>query len=95
VNANQVFAWRWRYQDGAAEPAELRLLPVRVTPEGLSQTFSDQYASVVRGRDDLTFGFGLGFLATIFLSLVALIQVRQSAIILQIGRGKNVATGPS
>src|ERR1043166_8043499 len=32
VNANQVFAWRRRYRDGAAEPAELRLLPVRMTP---------------------------------------------------------------
>jgi len=34
---NQVFAWRRRYRDVAAEPAELRLLPVRVTsdqPEG-------------------------------------------------------------
>ena len=33
VNANQVFAWRRRYRDGAGEPAELRLLPVRVTPD--------------------------------------------------------------
>ena len=33
VNANQVFAWRRRYRDGAAEPAELRLLPVRMTPD--------------------------------------------------------------
>jgi transposase len=33
VNANQVFAWRRRYQDGASEPAELRLLPVTVTPD--------------------------------------------------------------
>jgi len=33
VNANQVFAWRRRYRDGAVEPAELRLLPVRVTPD--------------------------------------------------------------
>src|SRR5215218_1501509 len=33
VNANQVFAWRRRYRDGAAEPTELRLLPVRVTPD--------------------------------------------------------------
>jgi transposase len=33
VNANQVFAWRRRYRDGAAEPAELRLLPVRVMPD--------------------------------------------------------------
>src|SRR3954453_18061988 len=30
VNANQVFAWRRRYRDVASEPAELRLLPVRV-----------------------------------------------------------------
>ena len=33
VNANQVFAWRRRYRDGAAEPAELRLLPVTVAPD--------------------------------------------------------------
>ena len=33
VNANQVFAWRRRYRDGAAEPAEFRLLPVTVTPD--------------------------------------------------------------
>jgi len=33
VNANQVFAWRRRYRGGPAEPAELRLLPVRVTPD--------------------------------------------------------------
>src|SRR4051794_29538552 len=33
VNANQVFAWRRRYRDGAAKPAELRLLPVTVTPD--------------------------------------------------------------
>jgi transposase len=33
VNANQVFAWRRRYRDGAAEPAELCLLPVTVRPD--------------------------------------------------------------
>jgi transposase len=33
VNANQVFAWRRRYRDVGSEPAELRLLPVRVTPD--------------------------------------------------------------
>src|SRR4051794_11388103 len=33
VNANQVFAWRRRYRDVASEPAELRLLPVSVTPD--------------------------------------------------------------
>ena len=33
VNANQVFAWRRRYREVAAEPAELRLLPVTVTPD--------------------------------------------------------------
>src|SRR3954467_4375532 len=32
VKVNQVFAWRRRYRDDAAEPAELRLLPVTVTP---------------------------------------------------------------
>jgi transposase len=35
VNANQVFAWRRRYRDVASEPAELRLLPVRVRPDHL------------------------------------------------------------
>src|SRR3954467_5079254 len=33
VNANQVFAWRRRYREGAAEPSELRLLPVTGTPD--------------------------------------------------------------
>ena len=33
VNANQVFAWRRCYRDIASEPAELRLLPVTVTPD--------------------------------------------------------------
>jgi len=31
VNANQVFAWRRRYRGEPAEPAELCLLPVRVS----------------------------------------------------------------
>ena len=38
VNANQVFAWRRRYRDGASEPAELRLLPVTVTPDQPERT---------------------------------------------------------
>ena len=38
VNANQVFAWRRRYRDGVAEPAELRLLPVRVASDQLEGT---------------------------------------------------------
>jgi transposase len=33
VNANQVFAWRRRYRGASAGPAELRLLPVTVTPD--------------------------------------------------------------
>src|SRR3982751_519349 len=33
VNANQVFAWRRRYRDGAAEPAELCLLPATVAAD--------------------------------------------------------------
>jgi transposase len=33
VNANQVFAWRRRNRDVVSEPAEFRLLPVRVTPD--------------------------------------------------------------
>src|SRR3954451_210839 len=33
VNANQVFAWRRRYQGTAAKPTELRLLPVTVVPD--------------------------------------------------------------
>src|ERR1044071_3707906 len=38
VNANQVFAWRRRYRDGAAEPAELRLLRGTVTPDRPERT---------------------------------------------------------
>ena len=37
VNANQVFAWRRRYQGAAAKPTELRLLPVTVTPDQLDE----------------------------------------------------------
>jgi transposase len=33
VNANQVFAWRRRYREAAAEPAGLQLMPVTVTPD--------------------------------------------------------------
>jgi len=33
VNANQVFAWRKHYAAEAAEPTELRLMPVAVTPD--------------------------------------------------------------
>ena len=33
VNANQVFAWRRRYRDAAAEPAGLQLMPVTVMPD--------------------------------------------------------------
>ena len=33
VNANQVFAWRRRYQGAPTKPTELRLLPVTVTPD--------------------------------------------------------------
>src|SRR3982750_593049 len=38
VNANQVFAWRRRYRDGAAEPTELRLLPVTGRPDQLDES---------------------------------------------------------
>ena len=37
VNANQVFAWRRRYRGEAADPAELRLLPVTVTSDQLER----------------------------------------------------------
>jgi transposase len=33
MNARQVFAWRKRYAAEAAEPTELRLMPVAVTPD--------------------------------------------------------------
>ena len=45
---------------------------------GLSQTFPDRYASRVRGRDDLTSGYGSGFQTAEFLPIVASKQVRQS-----------------
>ena len=38
VNANQVFAWRRRYQGAAAKPTEIRLLPVTVTPDQLDES---------------------------------------------------------
>lgn len=37
VNANQVFAWRKLYCDGAGAPGALRLLPVTVTPAATSE----------------------------------------------------------
>ena len=61
---------------------------------GLSQSFSDQYASCMRGQYGPTFGYGLGFQTLIFLFIVASIQVRQSAAPLQIVCGKTL-TGPS
>src|SRR3954462_15951346 len=50
VNPNQVFAWRRRYRDGAAEPAELCLLPVRVTrdyPEGTAPAGASELIEIV------------------------------------------------
>ena len=47
VNANQVFAWRRRYREGAAEPAELRLLPVTVTPEGAASARASELIEIV------------------------------------------------
>ena len=38
VNANQVFAWRRRYQGAAVKPTELCLLPVTVTPGQLDES---------------------------------------------------------
>ena len=48
VNADQVFAWRRRYRDGAAEPAELRLLPVTVTPDHPEGTAPAGASEVIR-----------------------------------------------
>ena len=50
VNANQVFAWRRRYRDSAAEPAELRLLPITVTPdqpEGMAPARAGELIEIV------------------------------------------------
>jgi transposase len=50
VNANQVFAWRRRYRDVASEPAELRLLPVTVTPdhpEGMAPARAGELIEIV------------------------------------------------
>src|SRR4051794_41852087 len=50
VNANQVFAWRRRYRDVASEPAELRLLPVTVTPdrpEGMAPAGASELIEIV------------------------------------------------
>ena len=63
VNANQVFAWRRRYRDGAPEPAELRLLPVTVTPDPLRGTApagaSELIEIVVTGGYCLRIGAGV------------------------------------
>jgi len=51
VPANQVFAWRKSYAVKAAEPTELRLMPVAVTP--------DPPAELAPTREDLIeIGFG-------------------------------------
>jgi transposase len=50
VNANQVFAWRRRYRDVAPEPADLRLLPVTVTPdhpEGMAPARAGEVIEIV------------------------------------------------
>jgi transposase len=47
VNANQVFAWRRRYRDGAAEPTELRLLPVTVMPDQLERAAPARAGEVI------------------------------------------------
>ena len=57
---------------------------------GLSQTFPDQCARYMRGRYNPTFGYGLGLRTAEFLSIVAPIQVRQSATRIQIVRGKTL-----
>src|SRR4051812_710741 len=50
VNANQVFAWRRRYRDGAAEPTELRLLPVTVAPDQPGGAAPAHVGEVIEGR---------------------------------------------
>jgi hypothetical protein len=57
---------------------------------GLSQSFSDQRASCVRRRRDLTFGYGLGFQTAKIPSKVGSEQVPQSAIIFRIVCGKTL-----
>jgi hypothetical protein len=58
--------------------------------QGLSQTFPDQYAGRVRGRNDLTFGCAFGFQTPLALLTVGSIQVRQSATPSRIVRGKTL-----
>ena len=50
VNVNQVFAWRKRYRAEAGElrePANLQLLPVRVTPDQPSTPISSPANDVI------------------------------------------------
>ena len=61
---------------------------------GACRNFSDQYASRMRRRHDLTCGCGLGFQTAEFLPIVASMQVRQSAIPLQIVCGKILRQAP-
>jgi transposase len=63
VNANQVFAWRRRYREGAVEPAALRLLPVGVTPDPPRGTVpagaSEVIESVLAGGSRVRVGEGV------------------------------------
>src|SRR3954451_16170385 len=55
---------------------------------GLSQSFSGQCASCMRGQHGPTSGYGMGFQTAEFLSIVGPKKARQSAACLQIARGK-------
>jgi transposase len=63
VNANQVFAWRRRYQGAPAKPTELQLMPVTVTPdhpdESASARASGLIEIVLAGGYRLRFGEGV------------------------------------
>ncbi len=62
VNANQVFAWRRRYRDSAAEPAGLQLMPVTVMPEqavGMSPAGASELIEIVLNGYRVRVGDGI------------------------------------
>lgn len=62
VNANQVFAWRKLYRDGAFGSSPMQLMPVAVTPDPTPEAAAERGADVIEielGRYRLWLGAGL------------------------------------
>ena len=63
VNANQVFAWRRRYQGAPAKPTKLQLMPVTVTADRLDESALARASGLIEiaiaGGYRLRFGDGI------------------------------------